>query len=600
MTDRRVTLALTFVVAFCSIAYELVYSEFLTVFYGGTVLRYSVTIGLYLFSLGVGALLSEHLDDPADSFLRTEVYLAFAGPAGAGFIVALNSFPDVVFPGKAAVTLALAHVPILVVGVLSGFEIPLLNDLVADRDRTVFAALGRAYPRTVVRRVLGVFFDVSEAEGRSFSEVLGVDYLGSLAGTVVYALVLYPTYGLVVTVLVLGLLNGLAALTFGAWVLWGRRRFDAGASDTDAADSGTGGAATPGTAEPDPVEADGGAPGGGSPSLARWRAVLLAGLLLTGAYAGLVANAGAVDRAVTGSYMGDRIESDYRPGRADVTVTSFERTRYQRVTFYERDVTGHEGTEDCFRLDQAVQLCDSWVRSYHSGLVDVPMSAFENTSSVDVLLVGGGDYIAVDHLRRYDVSVDQVDIDGEFLRMSRTREYLTQFNDGAWTYDRLNTTVGDAFTYLRHSDERYDLILLDIPGARSDDSLSLYSREFYTLLRRHLTDRGVVATWTYSPYFFGEHHKAYVNTVLAAGFDRHLSYQAYGDPDGDGELEGGERFYLLSDDATPTPDLSRARSPYLNATAAQYDGWTWQEFPHYRGVEPNSVFDPNYDVIVDP
>jgi spermidine synthase len=569
VTDRRVTLALTFVVAFCSIAYELVYSEFLTVFYGGTVLRYSITIGLYLFSLGVGALLSTYLDDPADNFLRTEVYLAVAGPAGAGFIVALNSFPDVVFPAKATVTLLLAHVPILVVGFLSGFEIPLLNELVDGRERSAFASLGRLYPRAVVRRVLGVFFDVSEPEGESFSEVLGVDYLGSLAGTVVYALVLYPTYGLVVAVLVLGLLNALAALTFAAWRLWGGTTPTAGVS---------------------------------SPSLGRWRGVLFAGLLLTGAYAGLVANAGAVDRAVTGSYMADRIESEYRPGQADVRVTDFERTRYQRVTTYERDLASHAGPETCLRLDQAVQLCDSWVESYHSGLVDVPMSTFENPSSVDVLLVGGGDYVAVDYLREYGVSVDQVDIDGEFLAMSRNRTYLTQFNDGADEYDRLNTTVGDAFTHLRHSDERYDLILLDVPGARSDDSLSLYSVEFYRLLRDSLTDRGVVATWTYSPYFYGEHAKAYANTVRAAGFDRHLQYTAYDDLDGDGERERGEQFYLLSDDARPKPVLDRAKSPHLNETGDRYAerDWEWQRFPHYRGVEPNSVFDPNYDIIVDP
>jgi spermidine synthase len=571
LTDRRVMLGLTFVVAFCSIAYELVYSEFLTVFYGGTVLRYSITIGLYLFSMGVGAFLSTYLADPESNFLRTEVYLAFAGPAGAGFIIALNSVPDVVFPGKAPLTLALAHVPILVVGLLSGFEIPLLNDLVDQRDRTVFATLGRLYPRRVVRRLLAAGFDVAEpaatdggSDGESISEVLGVDYLGSLAGTVGYALVLYPSYGLVVAVVVLGLLNALAALAFAAWLAWGERA----------------------------------APASGSRSLAGWRAVVLAGLVLTGTYGGLVANAGAVDRTVTGAYMGDRIESEYLPGRAEVTVTDFDRTPYQRVTTYEREVTGHAGTETCLRLDQAVQLCDSWADSYHAGLVDVPMSTFEDPSSVDVLLVGGGDYVAVDHLRAYNVSVDQVDIDGEFLNATKDRPYFERFHDDAYTYDRLNTTVDDAYTYLRHSDKTYDLILLDVPGVRSEDSLALYSTEFYTLLREHLTDRGVVATWVYSRSWFPQHHKAYVNTVTEAGFDRRLAYSVYDDLDGDGETERGERFYLLSDDATPTPDLSRARSDHLDATAARYEEWSWRAFPHYRGVEPNSVFDPNYDIIV--
>jgi spermidine synthase len=607
VTDRRLLLALTFVVAFCSIAYELVYSELLTVFYGGTVLRYSITIGLYLFSMGVGSFLSAHLDDPAGNFLRTEVYLALAGPAGAGFMIALNSFPDATLTvGRLALkeplTLGLAHVPILVVGVLSGFEIPLLNDLVEHRERTLFAALGGIYPRRIVRGVLGTFFSLTEPEGRSVSEVLGVDYLGGLAGTVVYALVLYPSYGLVVSVLVLGLLNGLAALAFAAWSA--RAPADRGADR--------------------------------SFSLARWRTVVLAGLLLTGTYGGLVANAGAVDRAVTGAYMGDRIESEYQPGKAEVTVTGFERTRYQRITTYRRDVAGDPGTETCLRLDSAIQLCESWVDSYHAGLVDVPLSAYVDGSgtvradpradaraadartdgdaaggaptgaaaagnaSFDVLLVGGGDYIAVDRLREYGVSVDQVDIDGEFLAYSREESAFARYNDDAYAYDRLNTTVGDAYNYLRGSERNYDLILLDVPGARSDDALALYSTEFYRLLRDHLSDDGVVATWVYSKYWYAQHHKVYVNTVRQAGFDRYLPYSVYEDPDGDDRLERGERFYLLSDGPTPSPNVSRARSDYLDAVADRYEGLEWRRVPAYRGVEPNSVFDPNYDVIVDP
>jgi spermidine synthase len=562
LTDRRFKLGVTVVVAFCSIAYELVYSEFLTVFYGGTVLRYSVTIGLYMFSLGIGAFLSGQLDDPESNLLRTEVYLGFAGPAGAGFIVALNAVPEVVFPGKYALTLGLSHLPILVVGVLSGFEIPLLDALVEDREGSPFAALGRAYPRRLVRGALGVLFTVSDADGESLSEVLGADYLGSLAGTVVYALVLYPRFGLVVTVLVLGLVNALAALAFAAWTL-------SGTTTTLS-----------------------------RPTAGNWRAVLVAGLLLTGTYGGLVANGAAVDRTVTGAYMGDRIVEEYRPGTVDITVEGYERTAYQRITVYERRVSTHEGAETCLRLDSALQLCDSWVDSYHGGLVDVPMSMFADGSSVDVLLVGGGDYVAVDNLRRYGASVDQVDIDGEFLAYTKNRSYFEQFHHDAYEYDRLDTTVGDAYTYLRGTDERYDLVVLDVPGARSDDALPLYSTEFYSLVRDHLTDRGVVVSWVYSRYAYPEHNKAYHETVHAAGFDRYLPYSVVDDLDGDGEYERGERFYVLSTGPTPTPDLSRARAPYVRRHADRLEPLTWRRLPTYRGVEPNSVFDPNYDVVV--
>ena len=563
LTDRRVKLALTFVVAFCSIAYELVYSELLTVFYGGTVVRYSVTIGLYMFSLGVGAVLSSQLGDAESNFLRTEVLLALAGPLGAGFVIALNSFPGVAFPGKTTLTLTASHLPILVVGLLSGFEIPLLESLVDDRAGSGLAFVG-GLPRRVAVAALSVVFTTEPSDNDPLSEVLGVDYLGSLAGTVVYALVLYPGHGLVVSVLALGLLNALAAVTFAVWTLSGFTL------------------------------------SGARPTAGRWRAVLLVGLLVSGSYAGLVANGQTVDRVVTGSYVEDDIRADYRPGNVEVDLRSYRTTAYQRVTVYDRTVASHAETERCLRLDHAIQLCDSWVDSYHAGLVDVPLSAFRNESydSLDVLLVGGGDYVAVDSLREYGVAVDQVDIDGEFLRMARETRYLRQFNDGAYRYDRLNTTVGDAFRFLRGSDRAYDLILLDVPGARSDDSLSLYSREFYGLLREHLTERGVVVSWVYSKYSFPAHHRAYVNTVRAAGFDRFAPYDVYEDLDADGERERGERFYVLSDGPTPAFDLSRARSPYVARNADRIRPVAWRRLSRYRGVDPNSVFDPNYDIVI--
>lgn len=49
----------TLVLAFCSIVYELLLGQSLSAFMGNTVLRYSVTIGLYLFSMGMGALFAE-------------------------------------------------------------------------------------------------------------------------------------------------------------------------------------------------------------------------------------------------------------------------------------------------------------------------------------------------------------------------------------------------------------------------------------------------------------------------------------------------------------------------------------------------------------
>ena len=524
--DRRrgLLLGLTFVVAFCSIVYELIYSEMLRVLFGGTVLRYSITIGLFLFSLGVGAFCFRYISDIERNFFRTEVALAVVGPLGLLLMVGVNSAPWVQFPLKDELVLAVSHLPIVVVGVLSGLEIPFLSTLV-------------------------------DSSGDAFSEVLGVDYFGSLVGTVVYALVLYPTLGLVVAIFVLGLANAVVALLFA---------YRGGLK---------------------------------SPSVP----IVVACLLVTASYGGVITAGESAERAVEETYIGAEIESQYPPGQVSIQVQEVRRTAHQRVVIYNRTLAATANrpgrTEQCLRLDGQLQLCDSWVQSYHRGLVDVPMGMFENRPDTRVLLVGGGDHIATNRLRDHGVTVDQVDLDGEFLDYTKDHPYFEQYHNDAYTYDRLTTYKTDALTYLRNTDRQYDLVLLDLPGARNDDMLPLYSTEFYRLLRGHLTDDGVVVSWGYDRAAYATHYATYMNTVRAAGFDRHVAYHSWDDTDGDGETERGERFYAFSSGPGPSPALETA-SNLTDTQQRRYADAEWRPVVRYRGVEPNSIFNPNYDIII--
>lgn len=642
MRSRRVLLyGLTFVVAFCSIAYELAYSELLRTLFGGTVVRYSITIGLFLFSFGVGSFLYRHLDDDPSGFFRVEVLLAIAGPAGFLLLLVFNSVPELGGALPRDLRLTVSHTPIVLVGLLSGLEVPYLTELV-DEDRTNAGGAdgdgdgdGNGNLDTAVDGGDADGEDVAVEGARddddpetvtsSFASVLGMDYVGSLAGTVVYAVVLYPAVGLFSTVFVLGLLNGLAALGFAL-------RFDAGigigrtspptTDDGRPADDpgGEGGGADDGGDDPprpeyptEPSSDSGPAPGRGGESTDRLaslagrlragsRVLFVVCLLVTATYATAVANGEAIDDELTSVYATGQIEAEWEPGRAaDVRVREQFTTRYQDVLVYDRRIEGKPGTQRCLRLDMALQLCDSWVESYHAGLVDVPMSTVADPTNASVLLIGGGDHIAVDRLREYGVRVDRVDIDAEFMQWARNDSFLRQYHDDAYRYDRLETHVGDAYTFLRGTDERYDLVLVDLPGARNDDAMPLYSVEFYSLLRTHLTDDGVVATWSYSRYAFPAHYRAYMSTVQAAGFDSYLQYAAYEDLDGDGRSERAEGFYLLSPDppgSGPPLRPARTESPSIERHAERYRAATWRPTPRYRGVAPNSVFDPNYDITV--
>lgn len=166
--------AFTFILAFCSIVYELLLGQSLSAFLGNTVLRYSVTIGLYMLSMGLGSLLAEgrFVKHPVITLLRVEIALTVTGGFSVIFLMLVNSvgLPDIAFFGC-------AHFLIILIGVLTGFEIPLMIEL----------------------RNL-------EVEG-SEQKVLGVDYLGAFSGTVVFAFFFYPVVGLIPTAFVVGLLN---------------------------------------------------------------------------------------------------------------------------------------------------------------------------------------------------------------------------------------------------------------------------------------------------------------------------------------------------------------------------------------------------------
>ena len=148
---------LTIVVSFCSIVYELIYSQTLTVIYGNTVARYSMTIGLYLLSLGAGAFFyhSMKIKTKPAFFWWNELILSLVGPLGVMFLFLLSAWSLSFEIPVRTPALLLSHIPIVVVGVLSGFELPILVDLLntEEQDR--------------------------------FSRILGLDYIGSFVGTVV-------------------------------------------------------------------------------------------------------------------------------------------------------------------------------------------------------------------------------------------------------------------------------------------------------------------------------------------------------------------------------------------------------------------------------
>jgi len=186
--------AITFVLAFCSIVYELLLGQTLSAFLGNTVLRFSVTIGLYMMSLGIGSMIAEgrFVERPVTSLLRVELLLTLVGGSSVVFLFFISAL------GVPPWVLSLvAHSIIIGIGILSGFEIPLLINL-----------------------------KNFEAENRD-NAIIGVNYLGAFLGTMVFAFVLYPFVGLVPTAFTVAFLNavvGVLLLTQAKYVAESEKR----------------------------------------------------------------------------------------------------------------------------------------------------------------------------------------------------------------------------------------------------------------------------------------------------------------------------------------------------------------------------------------
>ena len=105
-------------------------------------------------------------------------------------------------------------------------------------------------------------------------------------------------------------------------------------------------------------------------------------------------------------------------------------------------------------------------------------------------IVGSGSMASVALASPYTQHLTTVEIDPVVADLSR--RYFTDINrlDQArnWTL-----IIDDAKHYFGGTTDRYDLISMDVPAPFTIQEGTLHSAEFYALLKRHLTPRGVVS-----------------------------------------------------------------------------------------------------------
>ncbi len=523
---QSLALLITFFVAFNSIIYELLFAQALSVVFGSTVVSYSITIGLFMASLGVGAFVfgkffaGRSHEFTLKTFVFVEIFLFATAVLGVLFILFLSAFTNGNLLNDLLIE-TLAYLPIVVVGVLSGLELPLM--VAFGRDNSLFAS------------------------------VLGIDYFGSLSGTVIYSLVLYPYLGLLSTTFIVALFNFLIAMFVALFLYKKNTTF--------------------------------------------YISLLLSILFIAGLYLG---QREKINSYIESLYMGKVIEevyAEYGVTTKGIKLVSLFRTPYQLVSKYKVLFPGDFVADTCINLDRHLQACGNWTESYHHGLVDVPLSIFPENKKLKVLVLGGGDFIPANFLRKHDkriVSVDMVDIDRRFQDFAKKDNFLLKYNQKAFEYDKLNLHIGDAFSFMRQNREKYDLILIDLPGIKHDKLLPLYSKEFFTFIKRSLANDGYAAYWYYPEDMYPTHAAVLNKTLREAGFEKRLNYTAYKLQNNRPVLET-EKFFVLS--GGKFGKINTNPNAYTFALRDIYSKSEWQDIVT-SNVKANSIFEPNYGIIV--
>lgn len=412
-------LASVFVIAACGLVYELAAGALASYVLGDSILQFSTVIGCYLFAMGVGSWLSRFFERQLPAhFLRIELLVALAG----GYLPALLFLANAYMPGAFRLLL---YALVGLVGILVGLEIPLVM---------------RILKREVALKEL-------------VSQVLTFDYLGALAVSVAFPLLLVPHLGLIRTGLFFGVLNAAVAL----WALW----------------------------------------------------VFRHELRLPGAHAGACALTAALLGAgfAGADHITTLAEDKFYHDRVVLAASS----PYQRIVV----TSGRQGHR--LFLNGNLQFAERDEYRYHEALVHPAMAGYGAPRRVAVLGGGDGMAVREILKYPSVESVTLVELDPHMTTLFANDPTLTRLNAQALQSPKLRIVNSDAFQWLQQDGDFFDVVIVDFPDPTNFSIGKLYTDSFYALLAQRLSASGYAVIQTTSPLVARKSFWTVVSTIESVG-----------------------------------------------------------------------------------
>ncbi len=166
-----------------------------------------------------------------------------------------------------------------------------------------------------------------------------------------------------------------------------------------------------------------------------------------------------------------------------------KRTKFQSMVIADTYSFGR-----CLVLDGEIQSALADEKIYHEMLVH-PVGGFCALKPKNVIILGGGEGATLREVLRWK-SVKKavmVDIDGETVEFCK--KYLKPWHKGSFRDSRAEVVYEDAFSYVKNSREKWDLIIMDLPcPLEGGPAYKLYTLEFFKILKKHLSTGGFLVT----------------------------------------------------------------------------------------------------------
>jgi len=168
-------------------------------------------------------------------------------------------------------------------------------------------------------------------------------------------------------------------------------------------------------------------------------------------------------------------------------------SEYQKIEIFE-----HEFFGKILRLDGVFQTSEYDDFVYHEPLVHTPLLLHSNPR--DVLIIGGGDGGALREILKHRSIEKIVLVELDSMVIDVSKKYLTSINQNSFDDPRVNLIIEDGRSYIKESNETFDVIILDLTDPNKESS-DLYTKEFYELLSNSLNKNGILSLHAGSPIF---------------------------------------------------------------------------------------------------